>query len=100
MKLLIDLPKNLEYLYNFVNTKRPNGRFNEFDKFDTYDISKCIRNGIPFPNNATNGDIIKALFPNIETFEPNKYEIAIKQNLGWLAFKKDWWNAPYKENKE
>ena len=46
--------------------------------------------------NATNGDIIKALFPHIETFEPNKYEIAIKQGLGWLAFKKEWWNEPYK----
>lgn len=55
---------------------------------------------IEIPKNATNGDAIKALFPNIETFEPNKYEIAIKQNLGWLAFKKDWWNAPYKENKQ
>lgn len=50
---------------------------------------------IEIPENVTNGDMIKAMFPHIEIFEPNKYEIAIKQGLGWLAFKKEWWNAPY-----
>ena len=63
-------------------------------------LINATANGTLLSDNATNGNVIKALFPNIETFEPNKYEIAIKQNLGWLAFKKDWWNAPYKENKE
>ena len=53
MKLIIDISENL---YNFVNTKRPNGCFNEFDKFDTYDISKCIRNGTPLPKG--HGDLI------------------------------------------
>lgn len=46
MKLIINIPDNL---YNFVNTKRPNGYYNEFDKFDTYDVSKAIRNGTPLP---------------------------------------------------
>ena len=63
--------------------------------------SKVERDGIrnallnTIPDGMTNGDVIKILFPNIETFEPNKYEIAIKQDLGWLAFKKEWWNKPY-----
>ena len=58
-----------------------------------------IRNALlnTIPDGMTNGDVIKVLFSNIETFEPNKYEIAIKQSLGWIAFKKEWWNAPYKE---
>ena len=60
-------------------------------------LFNVVKNGTPLPDNATNGDMIKALFPNIEIFEPNKYEIAIKQNLGWIAFKKEWWNAPYKK---
>lgn len=54
-----------------------------------------VEDVIVINKNATNGDIIKALFPHIEIFEPNKYEIAIKHDLGWLAFKKEWWNEPY-----
>jgi hypothetical protein len=55
-----------------------------------------VEDVIVINKNATNGDVIKALFPHIEIFEPNKYEIAIKHDLGWLAFKKEWWNKPYK----
>lgn len=46
MKLIIDISENL---YNFVNTKRPNGCYNNFDEFDCCNISKCIRNGIILP---------------------------------------------------
>lgn len=51
MKLVIDIPENL---YNFVNTKRPNGYYNNFDEFDCYDISKCIRSGISLPEGHGN----------------------------------------------
>lgn len=53
MKLVIDISENM---YNFVNTKRPNGYYNNFDEFDCYDISKCIRNGIVIPKE--HGDLI------------------------------------------
>ena len=39
-------------------------------------------NAIPIPENATNGDMIKAMFPNEPDFE--------------YDFFRDWWNAPYK----
>lgn len=57
------------------------------------------------PDNATNGDMIQAMFPNIEADE-------IKTDTGGYievkyldttdacdatAFRKNWWNAPYKE---
>ena len=41
--------------------------------------------GTPIPDNATNGDVIKALFPDY-----NKH-------LSWFF---DWWNSPYKADKE
>ena len=41
-------------------------------------------NGFIFPENPTNGDMIKAMFPNIDTSFSNIIEL----NL--------WWNAPYK----
>ena len=61
-------------------------------------------NAIVIPDNATNGDIIKVMFPNIEAK-------AIKTSTGGYievkyldttdecdatAFRKDWWNASYK----
>lgn len=60
---------------------------------------------IPIPKGATNGDVIKAMFPNIEANE-------IKTNTGGYievkyldttdkcdatAFRKNWWNASYTE---
>lgn len=53
MKIIIDISENL---YNFVNTKRPNGYYNNFDEFDCYDVSECIRKGIPLPKE--HGDLI------------------------------------------
>lgn len=67
-----------------------------------------IKHGTPIQDNATNGDIIKAMFPNIEANE-------IKTNTGGYievkyldttdkcdatAFRKNWWNASYKKGDE
>lgn len=62
---------------------------------------------IELPKNATNGDMIKTIFPNAEikeirgSFDKNKL-------LGyrtWLDghsqdYFLDWWNAPYKEESD
>ncbi len=49
----------------------------------------CV-NAITISENTTNGDVIKALFPNEDDF-----------NDGHGAyFYKDWWNAPYKAESE
>lgn len=55
------------------------------------------------PNNATNGDIIKALFPNVKIkFEEYKGNIHLSRYLVIfddfyeLEFYYDWWNAPWK----
>jgi len=52
---------------------------------DSEVISHAMINGIPIPENATNGDVIKTLFPKCM----------------WNATGQDeeWWNAPY-ERKE
>jgi hypothetical protein len=44
------------------------------------------------PSNATNGDMIKAMFPN-------ELLTSITSTLWWgdnMSFNKDWWNEPYK----
>lgn len=47
-------------------------------------VVKAYKNGF-FLKNVTNGEIIKALFPNIDKAFSNVIDL----NL--------WWNAPYKE---
>ena len=53
---------------------------------------------IEIPNGATNGDMIKTMFPNIE-IEGIGGEIkciAVQIGFGTSYFALDWWNAPYK----
>ncbi len=59
---------------------------------------------IPIPTGATNGDMIKALFPCLEKYEyeePYTHGIALAGNdnrVTWFA--NEWWNAPYKAEGE
>ena len=69
-------------------------------------LRDAIKNGIALPDNATNGDVIKALFPLIEV----KREISstsdnmVVRDASFLGainrFHTDWWNAPYKGGQE
>lgn len=56
---------------------------------DMQDVIYALRDystvpAIPIPENATNGDMIKALFPNLGINSPLKCNDT------------NWWNAPYK----
>ena len=60
------------------------------------DIDDKAINVIPIPDSATNGDVIKAMFPNLKV-EDNGGSIYLHYpNGGWIVIDKDWWNAPYK----
>lgn len=71
--------------------------------------AKSIKKGIPILDNATNGDIIKAMFPNGELEERglNIY-YSIEHKVGNYCKVMDmqvgtneyWWNAPYKEKEQ
>ena len=56
------------------------------------------------PNNATNGDVIRTMFPDwkIEHIRKmsgmNRYECNI-DTINSISFYDDWWNAPYKGEK-
>ena len=51
--------------------------------------SEIIRSGTPLPEDVTNGDVIKAMFPN--SFFGDY--VVMGENI---SFDIDWWNAPYK----
>lgn len=68
-------------------------------------IENAIKNGTPLPQNATNGDVITAMFPNIEHSgsrgDADFYLLDGKAfNTPKLIAFKSWWNAPYKAEKQ
>lgn len=117
MKVLIDIPN-----YEFDNDVK--------DKFQDYfnRVKQDIANGTlcgnyelettemfltsfkklqVLPDNATNGDMVKAMFPNVDIKSHinlsgiKTVDIDFKDNMfGGVysehTFSKDWWNAPYK----
>lgn len=67
------------------------------------DILETIENqselkAIVIPQNATNGDVIKAMFPHVKYYMfcvEVKLEYDNQYDTG-LLFDKKWWNTPYK----
>ena len=61
-----------------------------------------IKNGTLLPNNATNGDIIKALFNpyKICVYEYHVHVYITKEDFDncndYIVYAREWWNAPYK----
>ena len=53
-------------------------------------------NAIIIPDNATNGDVIRALFPNDDINPSTITSIIHKIPFGRNEYCSDWWNAPYK----
>ena len=65
-------------------------------EFEVLDRQPLV-SAIPIPEGATNGDVIKAIFPNVECGKDilgNVFVISRAQ-LGYIAFRESWWNAPY-----
>lgn len=48
------------------------------------------------PKNATNGDVIKAMFPNVGIYEHGS-TISVNNEYN---FNSTWWNAPWRVNDE
>ena len=88
MKLIIDIPEE-DYKHGMLGLY-----------FDCYSMKlhDSILNGTPIPDNATNGDVIKAMFPNIVVEEQSK-DVFIVFNMDFQGtpFYKTWWNAPYQK---
>ena len=68
-------------------------------------VGKIILNGTPIPDNATNGDVIKTLFPNLEieytdideyTNKPRYVKLIIGNTI-ITRMSSDRWNAPYQK---
>ena len=61
----------------------------------------CDFFSIVAPSGATNGDMIKAMFPNAKIHQSGGYTGCLFQPSVMLEdTKSDWWNAPYKAESE
>ena len=74
------------------------------DGWNNY-ICTAIRNGTVFPDNPTNGDMIKVLFPNAEIKIHEQWDgqniVAVRMNDVQIVVNSlDWWNAPYRKDSE
>lgn len=61
-------------------------------------------NYIKIPDNATNGDMMKAMFPNFQINEEwkatRRFELRTDCTEITGIATSDWWNSPYKADKE
>ena len=56
---------------------------------------------ITISGNMTNGDMIKAIFPDVEVKERNNvYEVYFGIGTAIQFFNHQWWNAPYEAESE
>ncbi len=68
-------------------------------------MTKVIEVKVCVPKDATNGDMIKAMFPNykvqISAGAVCMYYSHAEDYCGsWIKFDLDWWNAPFKTGSE
>lgn len=95
MKILIDIP---EETVNYIR------KYTSFTNTAMGIALSSIVHGIPISDNATNGDVIKAMFPNgkvIERDEATGYEQMLDDKCSYCSwFDGLWWNSPYKADKE
>ena len=85
MKLIIDIPEDWE-----------KGIKNMYDWDIANFLYETCRNGTPIPDNATNGDVIKAMFPNT-SLHINEMSYSVWVGYEEMSFRIDWWNAPYQK---
>ena len=92
MKAIIDITKEM------VEYVEQGGCSFFYAYHDTDDFYDCLKNGIIVPENATNGDVMKAVFPSTvkEVLGRFVYSIITIDSSGNKhSYSKDWWDAPY-----
>lgn len=110
---LISRQAAIDILYDFAGciVDTPNGDYQKAYKAYRHRLETLpsaqtqFHNAIIIPENATNGDMIKAMFPYIKIHEHEKTDIcdAYIQIDIWdfsIYVSKEWWNAPYKVESE
>jgi hypothetical protein len=86
--------------------KNDNAYFGTTDKdWEVIDFLKTVPTAdvVEIPEGATNGDMIKAMFPNaiIKINElGNMVHVKYNNHTCWVNYELEWWNTPYKKEVE
>lgn len=89
MRVVIEIPEDI---YNHIVID---------SEYFTPSLVNAFKNGTVLPQNSTNGDMIKAMFPSIEIIDlPRFKEVYTGIPFGKLIganidCMRDWWDAPY-----
>ena len=89
MNILISIPKEVY-----------KGIIGEGNYSTDFNLIKAFQNGTPIPDNATNGDVIKAFYPDLVVGSNNLGKtIFLRPNATVVIEDRmsDWWNAPYQK---
>ena len=87
MKVIIDIPNHLYKLLKDLPSDSNEGTIENV-------LMKAVENGTPIPDNATNGDVIKAMFPTADiSLNDSCFEGVVNK----YGFDMKWWNAPYQK---
>ena len=84
MKVLIDIAKDYYNKIKGIKVSHYTAR-----------VYVAVKNGVVIPDDATNGDMLMALFPNV--FVTN---CKLVDKVGYFNFDEYWWNAPYNGGNE
>jgi hypothetical protein len=100
MKVIIDIPKDHKRVIdNLVEDCKGYLLPQEVETR----LATAVKIGTVIPDNATNGDMIKVMFPNaiIEINElGSMVHVKYNNHTCWVNYELDWWNAPYKREVE
>lgn len=102
MKVIIDISEHLYKLLKDLPSDSNEGTIENV-------LMKAVENGTPISDNATNGDVVKTIFPEIEIIDirtiidcPEEgtvyFECFEGDNIHSLDL--SWWNALYKAESE
>ena len=83
MKLIIDIPEELAEKGHWYTDE------------EMWTVIKAAQNGTPIPANATNGDVIKAMFPNAKIVK--MFGFRLFQYCKNVCFDDAWWDKPYQK---
>lgn len=85
MKVLIDIAKDYYDKIKEIKVSHYTAR-----------VYVAVKNGVVIPDDATNGDVIRILFPDEEFHIDDGTCVYI----GLMRFDSRWWNAPYNGGNE
>ena len=88
MEIVIKIPEEIYKNKNYI----------DYFGCSSLTLADAIENGTPIPDNATNGDVIKAMFPNTELHKESDYVSLTIQDGVYLEDRDgSWWFTPHQK---